>query len=153
MAANAVFSTVELLEFILQENLVQDLVNAYKVCKTWRETIDDSVKLRRPLFRSALGGEVAIYKGGDLHYGGKDPGHWEHNSFTLSKPTFVLNPFLRRFLSTKDKTYFYGEAAKCIVFTPTMKHFSFKQCKLAGNSWRDLRKSRLPDTLHQGARA
>lgn len=87
-AMHQVFAIFELLEKICLELPIKDLlVNAQRVCKTWREIITQSVKLQQALFLAPLPGP-------SLQFMSKSgPKTWQQDGNDSNSYTMFGNPF------------------------------------------------------------
>ncbi|KAI5362158.1 hypothetical protein Slin15195_G058100 [Septoria linicola] len=142
VASTEVFGTPELLEKILLQNTVGDLIVATRVSRTWHDTTKGSAQLLRPLFRSAVGGQVAV-KIAPKWNESLDSARWVHPLLDPGKtPTFLVNPFIRDFLVVRPRPAGYVPFWKAdtdrLEFNWQSKHDNCEKVKLLLHSWADM---------------
>ena len=84
-ATRAVFDIVELREAILALLDLEQLYSARRVCKTWRACIENSVKLKRCMFKLPIASKPDLVR-------------WSGDTGPVTTVPIVLNPILKRII-------------------------------------------------------
>ena len=95
-ATRAVFNVVELREAIFAQLDLEQIHSARRVCRDWRDCIDNSIKLKRCMFKLPIAHKP-------------DPVRFNDDSIgTVTTVPFVLNPIFKRIIYAPTSAFRYG---------------------------------------------